>query len=228
MTDPGYSVLIADADPSVRRDLSTELCAMGLKVFEAADGRSALRTVEENDIRVVLCELYLKTGLDADLITAIRSNKLLKGTRTVAYTRFKKSEDRDWAKRAGADAYLRRPVLSDRLRDVVARVATSRRPRLAAVTPIGADTSVNRRDSLDGALVDIENGRDLKTRSIIVGRGWWDQLSHAEQSTYRKRARTTGARLLSSAKVTDSAVHVRTRTRPNDGPYRGRPEQPQA
>lgn len=227
MTDQAYSVLIADADASVRRNLSNELSAMGLKVFEAADGRSALRTVEENDIRIVLCELYLKTGLEKDLITAIRNNKSLRGTRTVVHTRFLKSADRDWAKNVGADAYLIRPVLTERLRDVITRVATANRPRVAALAPNGSDRpAVRRRDSLERALREIEGSTDRQAVSIIVGRTWWNQLPSAEQSAFRKRVKKVGARLLANTRLTDHAVELRARPRKDDGPYTTRPEVP--
>ena len=225
MTDRAYAVLIADADPSVRRDLSTELSKMGLTVFEAADGGSALRTIQENDIRVVLCELYLETGLDKDLITAIRNNKSLKRTRTVVHTRFLKSADRDWAKSVGADAYLIRPVRSERLRDVVGRVAMSKRGQPVLARNGGNRTST-RRDSLDIALGQIEKGVDSQTKSIIVGRVWWNTLPVSEQSQYRKRAKKAGARLLSNPRLTDRGVEVRARSRKDEGPYRNRPASP--
>jgi CheY-like chemotaxis protein len=171
-------------------------------VFEAADGRSALRTVEENPIRVVVCDLYLDTGESRDLITAIRSNKSLRRTRTVAHTRFAMSRDRDWARRVGADAYLIRPVRSERLRDVVARVAV-----------------LNNRKSLDVALDAIEKGTDRETSTIVVGRDWWHKREAAEQAGYRKRAKTVGARLLANRRLSGRVVEVRARRRGSDGPY---------
>jgi CheY-like chemotaxis protein len=212
MTDPGYSVLIADADASVRRNLSSELSAMGLKVFEAADGGSALRTVEENDIRIVVCELYLPTGTHGDLISAIRSDKSLSRTRTVVHTRFLASSDRTWAKEAGADAYLIRPVVSARLRDVVSRVAAR-----SASSPNRPES--RRRDSLNTALTEIESGADRETRSIIVGRVWWTQLPSGDKASYKKRAKKTGTRLLSNPRLTDYVVEVRAPRRASDGPY---------
>ena len=200
MTDRGYAVLIADADVSVRRDISSELSAMGLTVFEAADGGSALRTLENNDIRVVVCELYFTTGLERDLISAIRANKSLRRTRTVAHTRFGTATDSNWARKVGADAYLIRPVLSQRLRDVVARVA-----------------ALHRRASLDAALGEIENGTARETVSIIVGRDWWNGLTSAEQSPYRKRAKKVGARLLANRRLIGRGVEVRARREVGSG-----------
>lgn len=214
MTEPGYSVLIADADPTVRRTLSSELCAMGLNVFEAADGGSALRTLQENDIRVVVCELYLEAAGERDLITAIRGNKSLKRTRTVVHTRFLKSTDRDWARKAGADAYLIRPVLSARLRDVVGRVATAQPTRKPTARG-------HVRPSLDAALREIENGNDKKTRSIIVSAGWWNGLSRADQLPFRKRAKQAGVRMLTNARLIDGGVELRARRPRDSGPYLG-------
>lgn len=229
MTAQNFNVLIADADPGVRAILSAQLASVAVNVFEAADGGSALRTLEANDIRLVLCELYLRTGTDDDLISAIRRDKALERTRVIAHTRFGKSADSDWARRVGADGYLIRPVSNDRLRAVVTAIVEaipSRQPptngardaetktggrRAGSGTPkYFANGAPDYRDSLDVALTRIEGGTDGDVTGIVVGRHWWDDLTRAEQTPYRRRAKQARVTLRKAARLSDQRVEVRS------------------
>jgi CheY-like chemotaxis protein len=226
MTDPGYSVLLVDADAQVRARLTDQLSPLGCTVLEARDGDSALRVLRENDVRVVLSELYLKTGDDACLIHAVRRAKALRNTRTLAHTRHGKSPDREWAVRAGADAYLIQPTRGARLRYAVASLANQQ--PTPAKDGKAKRSSVARRNSLDVALNDVERGALKGTSSIVFGREWWGQLTPAQQAGYRKRARKAGVGLRSDSLLGDHFVEVRApmRAKPRasalpESPYRG-------
>ena len=106
MTESGYAVLLVDGDARIRARLTDQLAPLGCTVIEAEDGPAALRVLRENDVRVVLTELYLKTGDSDCLIRAVRRSKALRTTRTLAHTRHGTSPDRDWAMKSGADAFL--------------------------------------------------------------------------------------------------------------------------
>lgn len=216
MTDSGYAVLLVDADKRVRARLTKQLAPLGCTVLEAEDGNRALRVLRENEVRVVLSELYLKTGEDTCLIRAVHKAKALRNTRTLAHTRHGTSPDRDWARRAGADAYLIQPTPAERLRYVVARLATE---KLSASDSTVTRSVVARRDSLEDALLDLEQGSLKGTSSIVFGRGWWIQLSPIQQSGYRKRARKAGVNLRSDSLLSDHFVEVRGPSRP-ESPYR--------
>jgi CheY-like chemotaxis protein len=225
MTDPGYSVLLVDADAQVRARLIDQLSPLGCTVLEASDGDSALRVLRENDVRVVLSELYLKTGDDACLIHAVRRAKALRNTRTLAHTRHGKSPDREWAVRAGADAYLIQPTRGARLRYAVASLANQEKAPAKDKTKRSA---VARRNSLDMALNDVERGALKGSSSIVFGREWWGQLTTAQQDEYRKRARKARVGLRSDSLLGDQFVEVRTpmRAKPRESarpasPYRG-------
>ena len=106
MIVPGYTVLLADPDARMRSLISAQLGSIGCTLLEAEDGNSALRAITSGDVRVVIAELYLQTGEDDCLIHAIRRAKELRKTRALALTRYATAVDRDWAMRAGADAFL--------------------------------------------------------------------------------------------------------------------------
>ena len=223
MTDPGYSVLLVDGDANVRARVTDQLSPLGCKVYEAEDGNSALRLLRENnDIRVVLSELYLKTGEQDCLVRAVRGFRALANTRTLAHTRHNTAPDRAWAMQSGADAYLIQPTRPSRLRYVVAR--------LALQTPVGSApatrSTVARRDSLDAALQDIEGGAAKDTSSIVFGRDWWASLTPRQQAAYRSRANKARVSLRSDSLLSDHFVELRRRAHTNRAPSRTRPESP--
>ena len=222
MTESGYAVLLVDGDARVRARLTDQLAPLGCTVIQAEDGPAALRVLRENDVRVVLTELYLKTGESDCLIRAVRRSKALRTTRTLAHTRHGTSPDRDWAMKSGADAFLIQPTRPARLRYVVARLAAQKAPSPEAPTA----STIIRRDSLDGALSELEGGSLKGASSIIFGREWWVALSSSQQSGYRKRARTTGVSLRSDSLLSDHFVEVRGPSHIQQGLSSERPESP--
>lgn len=139
MSISDYAVLVAEPDARLRAKLVHELTPLGCTVLQADNGVSALRILGEQQVRVVMSELYLKTEEEDCLIKAIRKTKSLRHTRALAHTRFSSARDRDWAMTVGADAYLIHPTRGERLRYVVSRLASERGARAAAPsTPAGA------------------------------------------------------------------------------------------
>lgn len=223
MSESNYTILLVDPDPRSRALLAKQLASAGTVILQAEDGESAFKIVNERDVRLVVTELYLKTGEDDDLIHAIRRTKSLRRTRALAHTMFGTAVDRDWAMRVGADAYLIKPTRAERLRYVVTRLASTGAP---SSLPATSDSPVSRRDSLGVALADLEQG-DLKgTSSIVFGRTWWQQLTPPQQSTYRKRAKRLGVSLRSDSMLSDHFVEVRGPSRSDQGLSTERPESP--
>ena len=207
MTERDYTVLLVDSDKRVRALLADQLSSTGCTVLQAADGETAMRMVNARDIRLVVTELYLKTGDDDDLIHAIRRTKALKKTRTMAHTSRATAADRDWAMRAGADAYLIKPTRAERMRYVVTRLATTRGPNSSV--PVTSTSPVSRRNSLEIALSDLELGTLTGSSAIVFSREWWEQLGRPAQATYRKRAKKAGVTLRSDSAIGPHFVEVR-------------------
>jgi len=224
MSEPNYTILLVDPDPRARALLAQQLSSPGPVVLQAEDGESAFKIVNERDVRLVVTELYLKTGEDDDLIHAIRRTKTLRRTRALAHTIYGTSVDRDWAMRAGADAYLIKPTRAERLRYVVSRLAST--GASPSSLPATSQSPVARRDSLSVALADLEQGVLKGTSSIVFGRGWWEQLTRPQQTTYRKRAKSLGVSLRSDSMLGDHFVEVRGPSRSDQGLSTERPESP--
>jgi two-component system chemotaxis response regulator CheY len=225
MTERGYTVLLVDPDARIRALLADHLSSTGCTVLQAADGETAMRMVNEREIRLVVTELYLKTGDDDDLIHAIRRSKTLRKTRTMAHTSRSTAADRDWAMRAGADAYLIKPTRAERMRYVVSRLATASGPNSSV--PVTSSSPVSRRNSLELALNDLELGKLAGSSAIVFSRDWWEQLSRPAQATFRKRARKAGVTLRSDSAIGPHFVEVRgmptdqpLTTERSESPYR--------
>ena len=207
MPSADYVVLLVDPDARVRALLAAQLASVGCTVLQASDGESALRIVHERSVRLVLTELYLKAGDDDDLIHAIRRVKAFRHTRTVAHTGKATAADRDWAMRAGADAYLIKPTRAERLRYVVTRLATTRGANSSV--PVTSNGSMTRRDSLEVALAEAEKGGLRKASSIVFARQWWNSLSESQRTAFRKRARRARLHLHSDSALGNHFVEVR-------------------
>ncbi|HEU4996910.1 MAG TPA: response regulator [Gemmatimonadaceae bacterium] len=132
MSKPANAILLVDPDARTRALLTEQLKPLGCSIFEAADGPTALSIIGAHDVKLVVTELYLQTNTENCLINAIRRDKALTKTRTLAHTHRSTAADRDWAMQAGADAYLIKPTRAERMRYVVGRLTTTRTSSRAA------------------------------------------------------------------------------------------------
>jgi two-component system response regulator AtoC len=65
-------VLVVDDEALIRWSLVETLTAWGHQVSEAADGRSAIRALEADDVDVVLLDYRLPDSDDLNLLTKVR------------------------------------------------------------------------------------------------------------------------------------------------------------
>jgi len=195
------TILVVDSNPDTRARVARELAPTGCKVLEAGDGMMALEIVRNRRVRLVVSELFLKTAESDCLIQAIRLNRV-HGTRMLAHTVHRKASVRDWARLWGASGFLVQPTRTERLRHVVTKLLTK-----PAATAGMVRTS--RRDTLSGALAEIERGELPGTSAIVVGRSWWNGLSGSERNGYRRSARRNGVSLRSDSMMSPSFVELR-------------------
>lgn len=228
MSEPATTVLLVDPDTHARGLLARQLTTIGCRIVQATDGPTALAFLRAEDVKLVVTELYIPTGDDRCLIQAIRKDKTLRKTRTLAHTDRSLGADREWAMMAGADAYLIKPTRAERMRYVVSRLATTRAPN-ASHAP-RSQSGVVRRDSLDAALLELEKGVittvSTTSASIVFGRTWWTQLSRPQQAEYRRRARKLRINLRSDSLMKNHYVEVRGGTRSEVALSTERPESP--
>jgi len=125
----------------------------------------------------------------------------------------RKASVRDWAKLWGASGFLVQPTKTERLRHVVGKLLTAPAKSRRAIV------RTSRRNTLGGALAEIERGELRGTSAIVVGQSWWNQLSGSERNEYRRSARRNGVSLRSDSMMSPSFVELRQE--PGKGsPYR--------
>jgi DNA-binding NtrC family response regulator len=211
MTNATQTILVVNPDAEKRILLARQLSAAGFTVKEADQGTRALRLMKKRDIRLVVSELYLKTGESDCLIQAVRQNRL-RGTRILAHTVHAKSADLAWAKHWGASGFLIQPTRPGRLKRAVTQLLAT-----AATAPRKA-LKCTRVATLDGALGKLERGEVRGTSSIVLSLPWWSELTHVQRNDYRRRAKRAGVTLHSDSMMSSSFVELRTgvRRRPAD------------
>lgn len=224
MPDSALTILLVDPDAHARALLAWHLAPTKANILQAGDGATGLRMAASNRATVVVTELYLATGNDECLIHAVRRDPLLKRIRVVAHTSRALTSDREWAMRAGADAYLIKPTRAERVRYVVGRLLGEKRSASAPQATTSA--SMTKRESLDTALLEIEAGGLTETSTIVFGRAWWEDVSEAERKRFRTRARKAKINLRSDSMLSNHFVEVRGLLRDGVGMSTERPESP--
>ncbi|HEU4994403.1 MAG TPA: response regulator [Gemmatimonadaceae bacterium] len=225
MSEPVTTVLLVDPDARVRAQLVQQLKPLGCPTLEASDGVGAMHILATRPVKLVVTELYLGTGNDECLIHAIRRQSSLRGLRALALTHRSMAADREWAMRAGADAYLIKPTRPERFRYVVSRLTSTRASNPQA--PLVRHGPVVRRDSLDAALGELEGSTAAQgITTIVFGRAWWEGLSPVQQTTFRRRAKRAHVNLRSDSMLGSHFVEVRGKSRTDQGLSTERPESP--
>jgi|SRR5438105_2055950 len=113
------TILLVQPQVDSSASLRTRLEGKGYTVVEAADATTAVDIVNGTDIALVVTELYLPIGDARCLARVIGKSPALRGTKVLAYTTHGKREDRDWARRIGADGYVITRSGEDRFLSVV-------------------------------------------------------------------------------------------------------------
>ena len=134
------TILLVQPATDSSSPLRARLEEKGYTVLEAADSTSAMDIVNGSEVALVVTELYLRTGESRCLARAIGKSPALRRTKVLAYTTHGKREDRDWARRIGADGYVITRSGEDRFLSVVNHLMeapsaprrTRRRPRRAS------------------------------------------------------------------------------------------------
>jgi DNA-binding response OmpR family regulator len=121
------SVLIADDEPHVVELVRVTLEDERVRVFEAADGETALAVAEALAIDLVLLDVHLPDVSGLEVCRALRANPRVSSARIVMLTAAAQCDDVMRGLAAGADDYLTKPFSPLRLLSLVDRLL----PRVA-------------------------------------------------------------------------------------------------
>jgi signal transduction histidine kinase/DNA-binding response OmpR family regulator len=112
----GKKVLVADDDVRNVFSLTKALQAHKMEVLSAADGKEALRLLEENpDVSIVLMDMMMPEMDGYETTSIIRSNPKFTGLPVIAVTAKAMTGDRERCIKAGASDYISKPVDVDQL-----------------------------------------------------------------------------------------------------------------
>ena len=117
-------ILIVDDDKSMLQLLKRHLSNAGYKVLTAEDGVAAGRHVLKARPDLIIADVGMPYMDGYELVAALKADS---ATRDIPVVFLTSREDvADYAKELGAVAYLHKPVLADRLLEIVALYVTPR------------------------------------------------------------------------------------------------------
>ena len=112
-------VLVVEDNPITRKMIRVALATDGYDVMEAADGKTAVRLVQENRPDLVLQDLLLPDGSGVALVSRLRALPGAAELPIIALTGFLPREEEARALAAGFTEYLIKPVEPSRLLETV-------------------------------------------------------------------------------------------------------------
>jgi CheY-like chemotaxis protein len=113
------TVLIADDEPSVRLLVHVTIGGDDFNVIEAEDGDQAWSLIQEHRPALVLLDVRMPGRTGLDILSAIRSDPILAGTKVIILTASALASDMTAGLAAGADFYLTKPFSP---RDLLSRL----------------------------------------------------------------------------------------------------------
>jgi DNA-binding response OmpR family regulator len=125
------TILLVEPDSALRASWQVGLQSMGFALIEAGDAASGLRAALSHEVALLVTELYLPSEGSRCLVLAARREPGLSRLKILVVTDHAADDDRAWALKNGADAYLLKPVRLGRMLQVSARLATMRGPSRA-------------------------------------------------------------------------------------------------
>lgn len=101
-----YNILVCDDDKDIVSALKIYLCAEGYKVFEAYNGLEAVKTVEKEDVHLVLLDIMMP---QMDGIAAISKIREISNVPVILLTAKSEDTDKILGLNMGADDYVTKP-----------------------------------------------------------------------------------------------------------------------
>ncbi|MCB1562381.1 MAG: response regulator [Alphaproteobacteria bacterium] len=113
--------LVVDDVAVTRFSARSFLDELGLSVVEAEDEKSALASLEESPVDVVLLDWHLKKKSGLELLEIIRE-KHGHGLKVVVFSGVENEGRVEEAKRAGADGFITKPTTREKIESEFKRI----------------------------------------------------------------------------------------------------------
>lgn len=113
------SVLVVDDDPEIRKLLVSSFTRLGFQVSQAADGRTAIKRLDEARPTLLCVDLMLPESSGYDVCEHVNKAPTLQGLPILMVSARTMPEDRAQAEELGVRVYLTKPFTQTELRQAV-------------------------------------------------------------------------------------------------------------
>ena len=112
-------ILIVDDDPEVRLSLHVRLKANNYDVVFAGDGVASIAEARKHMPDLIILDLGLPAGDGFSVLERLKANVILSMIPVIVVSGRVRIPNREWALKAGAIAFLQKPVDNARLLSVI-------------------------------------------------------------------------------------------------------------
>ncbi len=114
------TVLVVDDDPEIRKLLVASLTRLGFEVTQAADGRTAIKRLDERRPSLLCIDLMLPESSGYDVCEHVGRSTTLNGLPILMVSARTMPEDRAQAEEVGVRVYLVKPFTQAEFKQAVA------------------------------------------------------------------------------------------------------------
>jgi CheY-like chemotaxis protein len=116
---PSYKVLIADDEYLIRWSLSHALAREGYEVICVENGREAIEAVRIQHFDFIITDLIMPESDGWEVLETIQQSQLQPLPRVIIITAHGKDETKRAALEKGAWAYIEKPYIIDKIKDIL-------------------------------------------------------------------------------------------------------------
>ena len=126
-----FRVLVVDDSPSIRSRVVQKLETLGLHITEAASGEEALALTLEHTFDLVVSDIEMDAITGVQLCRVFRGDPGMADIAFILLTAANEAKTRFWGRNAGADAYLAKEDMDEKLLPAIEQIMAGRTPRLS-------------------------------------------------------------------------------------------------
>ncbi len=116
-------ILVVDDSAAVRQSVSYVLDQSGYEIVQAVDGTDALKKLDGSSFHLVITDVNMPNMDGIELTSQIRDIEAYRFTPVVVLTTESQADKMNAGKEAGATGWIVKPFTSDKLLQVVKRLA---------------------------------------------------------------------------------------------------------
>ena len=121
-------ILIVDDEPQIVQVLRLALMRQGFDVLSATDGMEGLHLARTQQPSVIVLDLHLPKLDGHAICKMLKSDQRYQATPIIMLTASVETEDREWAAKAGADAFVNKPFELEQVLATINALLAAKRP----------------------------------------------------------------------------------------------------